>query len=155
MYYLCELANSYDFDINTRKRIFKKIEQLNTRIQINDNLWLQNRWNIYFGKIRNTLLNSENMPHVTLAIATLIDNNNYHELCNFMETFEKVFLSDNSYFSLEIRHNSPFELLYTIFSNPDKLFQLVVGLATIVGVCDQMYINHIKKEKHFLQKNTL
>lgn len=145
IFYLCDLANLYNFNINQRKHIFSQIEKLNSQIQLSDNSWLMNRWNIYLNKIRGTLLNSENMPHITLAITTLIGNNDYTVLCAFMETFEKYFLSNDFYFSVEIRHNSPFDLLYTIFSTPSILFELVVGIATIVGVCDQIYVYHVKK----------
>lgn len=145
LFYLCDLANLYNFNINRRKRIFSQIEKLNAQIQLSDNLWLTNKWNTYLNKVRGTLLNSENMPHITLAIATIINNNDYLALCAFIETFEKYFLSSDFYFSVEIRHNSPFDLLYTIFSDPSILFELVVGIATIVGVCDQIYVDHVKK----------
>lgn len=145
MFYLCDLANLYNFNIDHRKRIFSQIEELNSQLQLSDNAWLMNRWNIYLNKIRKTLLNSENMPHISLSMSTLIRNDSYSDLCAFMKTFEENFLSTSFYFSVEIRHNSPFDLLYTIFSNPDTLFELVVGVATIIGVCDQIYVNHIKK----------
>lgn len=144
MYYLCELANEYNFSIEDRKRIYEIIENCNSNIMINENWENQKRWNVHQFKMRECLLNSQSIPYVTLEFLTSIESNNYTLLADFMQTAEQYLMPSNSYYSLEVRHNSPFKLLYTIFADEQTLFNAVVGIITILGACDQFYSNHLK-----------
>lgn len=147
MYYLCELSNEYRFSISNRKAIFKIIEKYNEVILRFDNIELEKRWNNYQIKMRECLLNPQSIPHVTLNFATSISEKNYLELSEFMSTVESILIPKQCYFNLELRHNSPFDLLYTIFGDEQTLFDCVVGIITILGVCNQVYSNWINNKK--------
>lgn len=156
MYYLCELANVYDFSIENRKKIYEIIEKCNCIIQKSDIWDKQKRWNVQKLKMRECLLNSHSIPYVTLEFVTSIECSNYSLLADFMQTVEQYLIPSNGYYSLEVRHNSPFDLLYTIFADEQTLFNAVVGIITILGVCDQFYSNHLKEKIKFgSNKNTL
>ena len=64
-----------------------------------------------------------------------------------MSTVESILIPKQCYFNLELRHNSPFDLLYTIFGDEQTLFDCVVGIITILGVCNQVYSNWINNKK--------
>lgn len=156
MYYLCELANEYNFSIENRKSIYKIIEKCNSNIQKSESWEKQKRWNVQQFKMRECLLNSQSVPYVTLEFVTSINSCNYSILADFMQAVEQYLLPSNGYHSLEVRHNSPFNLLYTIFADEQTLFNAVIGIITILGVCDQFYSNHLKEKVKFeSNKNTL
>lgn len=156
MYYFCDLANIYNFSINDRKNIFFIIQKCNSWILDNENWNNQTKWNLQQHKMRECLLNSQDIPYVTLEFITSIGNDDYKLLGEFMQTIEKLLLPSNSYYSLELRHNSPFDLLYTIFADEQTLFNSIVGIITILGVCDQLYSTHLKdRMKNKKSKSTL
>lgn len=144
MYYFCELTNIYNFSIVDRKKIFKIVEKCNSWILTNEDWNKQKQWNVQQYKMRECLLSSQSVPYITLEFITLINCDNYTLLAEFMETVDTLLLPINSYYSLELRHNSPFDLLYTIFADEQTLFNTVVGIISILGVCDQLYSNHLK-----------
>lgn len=144
MYYFCDLANSYNFSIDDRKKIFSIVQKCNTWILNNENWSKQTQWNVQQYRMRNCLLNSQSIPYVTLEFLTSIKFNNYSLLSEFMQTIDALLPTD-SYYSLELRHNSPCDLLYTIFAGERTLFNFIVGIATIFSACDQFYSNHIKE----------
>lgn len=144
MFYLCELANVHNFSIETRKKIYKIIEKCNNWIQVHENWDKQKRWSIQQYKMRECLLNSKSMPHVTLEFNTSIKCSDYNTLASFMQTFDTLLLPKNSYYSLELRHNSPFQIFYEIFATEPILFNTIVGIITIIGIVDQIYTNHFK-----------
>lgn len=144
MYYFCDLANIYNFPISDRKIIFEVIKKCNSWILINENWNKQKQWGIHQYKMRECLLNSQSVSYATLEFTTSIESDNYALLTEFMQTVETLFLPSNSYYNLELRHNSPFDLLYTIFGDEQTLFETVVGIISLLGVCDQLYSNHLK-----------
>lgn len=149
MYYLCELANEYNFTIENRKNIYEIIEKCNCIIQKSDSWDKQKRWNVQQFKMRECLLNSQSIPYVTLEFVTSIESSSYNLLTDFMQTVEQYLIPSNGYYNLEVRHNSPFDLLYTIFADEQTLFNAVVGIITILGICDQFYSNHLKERIKF------
>ncbi len=146
MYYICDLTNTYNLSINDRKELYKTVEKCNSWILTNEKWDKQKRWNVQQYKMRECLLNSQSMPYVSLEFVTSINSDNYILIAEFMQTVETLLIPPSCYFSLELRHNSPFSLLYTIFADETTLFNAIVGIITILGVCDQLYSNHIKSK---------
>ncbi len=144
MYYFCNLANVYHFSISQRKELLSVIEECNSSVLLNESWNKQKQWNPQYLEMRKCLMDSQNVPYATLQFTTTINSDNYLALTKFMQTVDTLLLPDNGYHSLEVRHNSPFCLLYTIFANEQTLFDTVVGIITILGVCDQLYSNHLK-----------
>lgn len=144
MYYFCDLANIYNLSIFHRRNIFSTVEKCNSWNLVNEKWDSQKQWNVHYCKMRDCLLNSPSVPYVTLQFSTSINADNYVLLAEFMQTIDTLLLPQNGYYSLEIRHNSPFELLYTFFADESVLFNAIVGIITILGVCDQLYSNHLK-----------
>ncbi len=146
MYYLCELANTYNFSISDRKIIYKKIKSFDEWIEKEKNINFQKQWNEYYPKIRECLLTSKTVPYATLEISTNISQNNYQTLSKLMQTMDLLISSKKAYFSLELHHNSPFDLLYKIFSDEDTLINFVLCIATVLGTCNQIYTNHLNNK---------
>lgn len=159
MYYLCELANTYNFSISDRKIIYKKIKSFATWIEKEKNTNFHKQWNEYYPKIRECLLTSKTVPYATLELSTNINQNDYDTLSKLMQTMDFLISSKNAYFSLELHHNSPFDLLYQIFSDEETLISFVICIATVLGTCSQIYTNHLnnklikKNAENYFSKN--
>lgn len=147
MTYFCKLADIYDFSIENRKIIYNEIEKCNIQILKNESWKEQKHWGMFQFQMREYLLNSKNMPYVTVQFQTNIDKHNFNALCQFMETVENYIMEEGLFYYLELRHNSPFELLYTVLSDEQNLFNFIVGLISILGVCNQLYTNHLANKQ--------
>lgn len=147
MYYLCELANVYRFSITQRKSIYEQIEKYNAFILEDNDNELEKRWNKYQVKIRSCLLSPQSLPHITLNFKTSISTKNYEILSEFMQTIETSLLPKECYYSMELRHNSPFDLLYTIFGDEQTLINCVLGIVSILNVCNQVYGNWLNNKR--------
>lgn len=155
MYYLCELANVYNFSITQRMDIYKQIEKCNTIIleNSNNNDESEKRWNKYQVRMRDCLLSPRSLPHITLDFKTSINATNYVTLSEFMQTVESLLIPKQCYYSMELRHNSPFDLLYTIFGDEQTLLNCVMSIVSILSVCNQVYGNWLNKKR--LQSNDI
>lgn len=164
MYYLCELVDVYKLTIEERKEVYKTIENSNQYLQRGCESEFQERWNTYFLRMRDCLLNSQNSPSASIEFLTNIEHNDFQKLVSFIKCFEENFIPENSYYKLEIRHNSPFDIIYNIVSDEQTIFRLVLDAITIFGVCNQVYSNYLnnkinkqnlKKESSKSEKNTI
>jgi len=154
MYYLCDLANIYNFSIEDRKIIYNEIEALSEHIYKQDEWEIQKRWDEYKLMIRTCLLNSPNIPSFRIEFITSIGSNDYTSLLELIQGIDETLLPQDSYHSVELRHNSPFELIYTIYSTEQNLIDLAVKAIAVFGVCNQVY-NNIKNNKLNRRHNIL
>lgn len=147
MHYLCELANTYNLDITHRKIIYKHIQKLNERMLVHEeDIGSQNRWSTYQAKMRESLLDSASLPYVTLEFETCIKQNDYDHLSEFMQNFDNL-LPTNSYSSVELRHNSPYNIMCKIFGDETTLITIVVSILTICNTCVNIRNTYFQSKK--------
>ena len=147
MYYLCELANVYNFSIKQRETIYEEIVKYNTITLKNKDYKLKEYWSDYQVKMRKCLLSPQIISHVTIDFRTSIVETDYMILSEFMQIIETLLIPKQCYYNIKLRHNSPFELLYTIFGDEQTLLNCVASIVSILGVCTQFYDSWVNSKQ--------
>ncbi len=89
--------------------------------------------NLYLPQIRSLLLTENTEERIQVFAKTNIHSIDYKNLTIFISVIDS-FLRNKCHYSIELRHNSPFEVFVDIFTNPDNLSLIISGLSLIVGV---------------------
>lgn len=86
--------------------------------------------NLYLPEVKDLLFKESNNDRIQIFIDTNIKENEYDKLSILISILDD-FLKNKCTYSIELRHNSPFQGLIDILSNPDNVQIILSGLQLI------------------------
>ena len=87
----------------------------------------------YLPEIKDLLSCSNNDKKIQMIFYTNIQENDYERIAVLMSAFDS-FLKGKCYYTLSFRHNSPFDVIFDAFANPDIAQMIVEGLVAIASI---------------------
>lgn len=111
--------------------------------------------NLYLPEVKSLLFTEARDERLQILVTTNIEETEFEKLSIFMSVLDS-FLKDKCTYSLELRHNSPFQGLYDLLTSPDNIGLIISGLDLIFSVtlgCISAIREHKKelKEKEKLE----
>lgn len=154
--YFSILMQLNEFQYQQKKEIYALINSETARCSLSAEEY--RNYNLYITEIRDNLLNQKNKPYLTVELSTNIGSEEYEKLTCIIEILEKLLklvCIDTHY--IEIRHNSPFEIFISIFSDIDNIIQILGYIYLAFTGYDYFYNKFLsyKKAKMDNEKESL
>ncbi len=124
-------------------RILIQVSSLDLQQFEKDNL------NLYLPEVRELLLKESDKQRLQIFAKTNIVNTQSEKI-SFLISSLDLFLCPICHYSIELRHNSPYEFFLDIFTNQENISLIISGLSLIVGVLQ--VIQGKNKEQHHLSE---
>lgn len=93
----------------------------------------KNSLNLYLPEVKNLLFTETQNEIIQILIDTNINESEFDKLTILMSVIDK-FLENKCTYSIELRHNSPFQGLIDILSNPENVQTIIAGFNLIVAL---------------------
>lgn len=107
--------------------ILTKLSVLNLKEFEKDNL------NMYLPEVRALLLTESHEQRLQIFAKTNISNSESPKISQLISSLD-IFLYPICHYSIELRHNSPYEIFLDIFTDPENISLIISGLSLIVGI---------------------
>lgn len=151
--YFSKLMNLHDFSIIQKKVIYNEIMQL---VAISDlNKYERNLFNKNINNIRDNLINQRIDSYINIDLNTNILSDEYNKLLTLIESINNltdIFKSDSTFY-LELRHNSPYDIFITFFSQNIPTIIEFISLALVAFKGYAYYKETILKLKNLDLQN--
>lgn len=106
--------------------------------------------NMYLPEARELLLTDTDRQRLQVYAITNISDSHYEKVSLLISTLDS-FLCSICRYSIELRHNSPYEIFLDIFTDPENISLIISGLSLIVGMM-QLKQGQNKKQKALSDK---
>lgn len=149
VYQYCKILQIQpSFIMKYRKELYQLIQNEVNKENLSTEEYLF--FNIYNAKIKELLLNSTTMPHLILDIRTNIDSKETNKLSIMIEQVESLleyYIAGEEEHFIEIRHNSPINIIVQISADPEKLVMFLASFFTCIHYSSKAISFIIKKAK--------
>ena len=135
--------------IHQRQEIYSLI--LNDLSKISLQRFEKDSLNMYLPQVRELLLTMHSSQRIQVILKTNITSSSPEKLSIFITTLD-AFLSKKCKYSVELRHNSPYEVFLDIFTSPEKISLIIDGLALMVGIVQLISDRKGKKSRQDVER---
>lgn len=115
---------------------------------------------LYWGGIKEDLLNEHSNPHIDITLSTTIESNDYEKIAVFIQGIENIialYVGKNETHHIEIRHDSPVSFFIQLVAEPERLVVFVAAVFDIyLGTIEitRALKKEIKKHKKLKQEKS-
>lgn len=154
IYQFCKLVQiNPQFTIQYKKRLYQQIQLEIEKecLSAEDYKFL----NMYLGKIKDTLLNTNITSYLVLDIKTNIDSAENEKISLFIQQIEvliSLYMMGNEEHFIEIHHNSLENFIVQLTADPEELIIFLAAFFTCIGYSCQFVSFLLKKANSLLSK---
>ena len=143
--YCRQLKYIVGITIHDRQSLYKYI--LNKISQMDFQDFDYNNLNNYLPEIRNLLLDDLSEQKIEISLSTNIESNDTEKISVLLTIIEEL-LGTRCNYSIELRHNSPWDIFIPIFTDPNNI-SLIINIVIMVfsATQTQIAINQSKNGK--------
>lgn len=130
-YYCKQLKHIENLDIHKKQDLYYFILNELCFCELDD--YEKRMLHIYLPEIKDLLYVSDFEKRFQIMLETNIMENEFNKIAILMSTIDD-FIGDTCAYSIEFRHNSPFQAVLDIVSNPDNIELIISGLELITAI---------------------